>query len=130
MTKTISVAKGLCSPARGAITGTLKPYGVKVLRISEYKDPTLDGYMHCADVTVNDKAAAWAEYLLLRSGRFQLLSKPINPDNEKWALKWNKKMPRPWIEKGCDAKPPEPKRPKQKGQTEQKGRRWWERLFE
>lgn len=104
--KTITVAKGLCSPARDAITRTLRPYGVKIRNISEYKDPALDGYMHCADVTVNDAAAAWTEYLLLRSGRFQLLSKPIDPRNEAWALKWDKKMPQQWVENGCDPKNP------------------------
>ncbi len=99
---TISVAKGLCSPARQAITGTLKPYGVVVHNVREYRDDTLSQYMNCAEVTVNSQAAGWVEYLLLRSGRFQLLSKPVNPGNEKWALKWDRKMPKPWIEKGCD----------------------------
>lgn len=104
--KTITVAKGLCSPARSAITRTLRPYGVKIHHINEYNDGEMAAYMNAADVTVNDAAAAWTEYLLLRSGRFQLLSKPIDPRNEAWALKWDKKMPQPWIENGCDPKNP------------------------
>ena len=102
--KTITVAKGLCSPARSAIMKTLTPYGIKIHGISEYDGGELKQYMQCADVTVNDRAAAWVEYLLMRSGRFQLLSKPIDARNEQWALKWDKRMPQPWVEAGCDAK--------------------------
>lgn len=114
----IIVAKGLCSPARDAVVSTLAPYGVRfsIYAYSEGPDgvnaeenkPT--AYWNVAEVTVNDAAAAWAEYLLCRSGIFTLRSKPIDARNLKWAVKWGGAMPAPWVESGCKvpSKAPQP----------------------
>lgn len=117
--KTIIVAKALCSPARDAVTRTLQPYGV-LHTIEHYADPTLNAAMQAVAVNVNDQAATWAEYLLLRSGEFRLLSTPLDSRNKQWAGQWRGKMPQPWVEKGC--KPPKPKQAAQR-------RGWFSQLF-
>ncbi len=109
----IVVAKALCTPARDAVTGVLKPYGVRFSIRSysrgpgdeELADNALDAYVSVAEVTVSDAAAAWAEYLLRRSNQFILLSKPIDKRNIQWAAKWNGEMPGPWVEAGCKRTP-------------------------
>lgn len=103
--KTIIVAKALCTPARDAVTRTLQPYGV-LHTIEHYPDETLSKAMQAVAVTVNDQAAAWTEYLLLRSKQFRLLSTPLDSRNKQWAGQWNGKMPQPWVESGCDPKNP------------------------
>lgn len=103
--KTIIVAKALCTPARDAVTRTLQPYGV-LHTIEHYPDATLSKAMQAVAVTVNDQAAAWTEYLLLRSKQFRLLSDPIDSRNKSWSAQWNGKMPQPWVESGCDPKNP------------------------
>lgn len=72
----------------------LEPYGVRVENL------VVDGHTtgSKAQITVSDAAAEWAEYLVLRSGRFGLLSGPLNPKNVKWAAKWHT-MP---AQKGCN----------------------------
>jgi hypothetical protein len=67
---------------------------------------------------VNDDAARWAEYLLLRSNHFHLLSRPIDARNERWAIKWSGRMPQPWVEAGCKMK-----------RQEQPKRAWWNRFI-
>lgn len=109
----IVVAKGLCSPARAAVISTLAPYGVR-FSIHSYSEgpnginaeenvPT--AYWNVAEVTVSDQAAAWAEYLLCRSQQFTLCSKPIDPRNLKWAVKWDGAMPAQWVDAGCKVSP-------------------------
>ena len=105
-TETILVAKPYCTPARQTITGIFNHYGVKLLGLKEkltYENdiPALIE----ATVTVSSKQAVWAEYLLLRSQKFMLMSKPKNKRNLEWASKYNV-MPESWngkplIEKGC-----------------------------
>lgn len=107
--KEIVVAAGLCVPMRERIARTLAPYGVvHEARNGGWLDacggPTIDPNFARVDtgvVLVRDQAAAWAEYLLLRSGRFRLLSSPLDPRNARWALQWGGAMPRPWVEAGC-----------------------------
>ena len=105
-TETIVVAKPYCTCARQTITGIFNQYGVKLLGLKEkltYVDniPALIE----ATVTVSSKQAVWAEYLLLRSHKFMLMSKPKNARNLEWATKHNV-MPESWngkplIEVGC-----------------------------
>ena len=135
MTKKIIVAKGLCSPARDAVTATLRPYGVRFVLhtyseraggiIDEDNKPGAD--WNVAEVTVSDQAAAWTEYLLCRSGIFWLRSKPIEPRNLRWAQRWEGKMPQPWIEPGCKHKQPSRLQPPARRQPTR--RPWWQRLF-
>lgn len=112
MTTKIVVAAAMCTPTRTHVKTALQPYGVKFRIGGEYlgdyagqwvKDG--DGaYLMVAEVEVNDQAAKWAEYLMLRSGKLQLVSKPLDRRNLKWALQWGGAMPRPWVEAGCDVK--------------------------
>lgn len=108
--KRIRLIAGMCAPIRDRVALTLAPYGVVyAVEGATWLDtnglPTDDLRLARADscaVTVRDQAAAWAEYLLLRSGRFRLLSTPLDPRNERWAVQWRGTMPRPWVESGCD----------------------------
>lgn len=63
-----------------------------------------------AKVTVSAQAAAWAEYLLLRTGELHVLGNYANRRNENWAKKhggvmptaWmDRRNPAPWLEPGC-----------------------------
>lgn len=133
--RTITVAKPFCSPARNIITAAFAPYGVKCHRITErtklislhdfarrmkvelrthenlkYGPTAAPAFLPMAivaDVTVNEKAAAWAEYLLLRTGLLYVPGKYQNPRNEQWAAQHNGRMPpawdngTPWIEASC-----------------------------
>ncbi len=98
MSKTIRVARGLCSPLRDDVLTALKPFGVRVLNITAWGEghwhipcpdwapfPDADIWVrkHICDVTVSDAQAAWAERLLWKSGKCDLESKPLNP-----SLKW------------------------------------------
>lgn len=129
--RTITVAKPYCSPARQIITGALQPYGVKMYRYNEAvkmvgpreairgllvssgdlgetlsaMDPLPSAQV--AEVTVSEKAAAWAEYLMLRTGKIYVVGRYVNKRNAEWASchggqmppRWNKDQP--WIEKSC-----------------------------
>lgn len=130
-TRTITVAKPYCSPARHLVTGALQPYGVRIYDLHEYTkrvgiraalqqyglDPkafdqgerkfdTLPLAQVC-EVKVAEKAAAWAEYLLLRTQQLWIVGKHINQRNAEWAAKHQGVMPPAWadgkpmIETGC-----------------------------
>lgn len=133
-TRTLTVAKPYCTPARSIITGALNPYGVKVHSINEHcklvslRDfarrmkvelrthenlkygAAAPGFLPSAwvaQVTVNESAAAWAEYLLLRTGLLYVPGQYVNRRNEQWAEKHGGAMPpqwnneQPWIELSC-----------------------------
>lgn len=118
--KKIVVAQGACAPIRNTITGTLRPYGVQH-RVIAWQDHEALAWAQVASVHVSDRAAKWAEYLLLRSGRYRLVSKPLDPRNERWAVQWNGRMPQPWVEAGCKVQ--------RKEQPDQPKRRaWWQRF--
>lgn len=127
--RTITLAKPYCTPARNIITSTFQQYGVKLYGYKEYPkmagvrgmlkqlrlDPsTFDGGMpvalpiaQIAEVTVSAKAAAWSEYLLLRTGQLYVPGQYVNRRNAEWAAKHGGVMPpawsegKPWIEKSC-----------------------------
>ena len=101
MTTRIVVAAAMCTPTRTHVKNALQPYGVKFRIAGEY---TAGAYLMVAEVDVNDQAAKWAEYLMLRSGKMQLISKPLDRRNLQWALQWGGAMPRPWVEAGCNVK--------------------------
>lgn len=128
-TRTITVAKPFCTPCRHIVTGTLSPYGVRVYSYSEAARmanpltvlrmttkiagdaglnlPNALPIAQVAHVTVSEAAAAWAEYLLLRTGQLYRVGGYINRRNEVWAARHGGRMPpawnegRPWIEKSC-----------------------------
>lgn len=112
-TETIVVAKPLCQPSRPLIQDIFKTYGVKLIDYHEkFEQVKHDGELINALILsyckVSSKQAVWAEYLLLRSHKFMLWSKPKNEKNLEWANRHNV-MPSAWngkplIEKGC--KPP------------------------
>lgn len=104
--ETIIVAKPYCSPARPIVEEIFKTYGVKLLGYRDRLEyigsiPSI----HKARITVSSKQAVWAEYLLLRSNKFMLMSKPKNKRNLEWAKK-HSAMPESWngkplIERNC-----------------------------
>lgn len=133
-TVTLTVAKPYCMPARSIIRNALEPYHVKIFRISEtthrislsdwgrrmeIENRTMENLKYgpaavmwlpiaiVARVTVRRKAAAWAEYLMLRTGKLYVRGEYFEPRNAEWARKHGGKMPpkwdegEPWIEKGC-----------------------------
>lgn len=133
-TRTITVAKPYCAPARNIITGALQPYGVKIHAISERTEKAeLRGFLRrmkveartwdnlqygpgaviwlpmaiVAEVTVNEAAAGWAEYLLLRTGKLYVPGRYVNSKNAEWAERHGGQMPpawndrKPWIESSC-----------------------------
>lgn len=130
-TRTLTVAKPYCSPARDIITGALQPYGVKILDFEEkvktasvrgmarqlgLSSDAFDASMRVplpmaqvATIKVTAKAAAWAEYLLLRTGKLYVVGSYQNPRNEAWARQHGGVMPTAWhdnkpmIETGCKA---------------------------
>lgn len=116
----------MCTPTRVHVKTALAPYGVAFRIDGEYLGDyrgawvrdSAGAYLMVAGVLVSDRAAKWAEYLMLRSGKLQLVSRPLDRRNLKWALKWNGAMPRPWVEAGCTWSPATAKR-----------RPWWQRLF-
>lgn len=128
-TRTITVAKPYCSPARHIVTGALEPYGVKVYGYEEaprmtspldvlkmtsripgtsgLKIPNALPIAQVATVTVSEAAAAWAEYLLLRTAKLYRVGPYINKRNQQWAAQHGGQMPpawdkgQPWIERSC-----------------------------
>lgn len=120
-TREIIITKGWCIPARGPVLTALNPYGVDVVDVSEeiISDWSGNALYIEARIRVREPQAAWAEYLLLRSGKFILISAPINRRNREWARRHNGVMPtpwslnaQPWIESGCTKST---KQPAQKG---------------
>ncbi|MGE3487943.1 MAG: hypothetical protein AB7L09_24750 [Nitrospira sp.] len=134
-TTTLHIAKPYCMPSRPIITKALQPYGVKVWGIHEQVHKIslrdclrrmrvelrtfdnlkfgpagviwLPAAWH-AEVVVNEAAAAWAEYLLLRTGKLYVPGAYQNPRNQQWAAQHGGKMPpawkdgkAPWIETNC-----------------------------
>lgn len=125
-TRTITVAKPACTPARSIITATFQKYGVKLYGLTEQTrvisaaawarqqgikadipaEKTLP-VATVATVTVSADAAAWAEYLLLRTGKLYCPYGYVNRKNEAWAAQHGGRMPpawnsgAPWIEKDC-----------------------------
>jgi hypothetical protein len=87
MTTTIQVSRGLCAPLRDDVLTALKPFGVRVLKISARGEghwhipcpdwapmPDNDPWVrkHIVDVTVSDAQAKWAERLLWQSNKMML----------------------------------------------------------
>ena len=98
MTKTLDIGWGVCAPLRYPkhVAPLLEPYHVNVLNWTEYEEP---GIGTGVKITVSDAAAKWAEYLICRSGKFSLISEPLEPKNIEWARKWQN-VP---VQRGCDA---------------------------
>lgn len=113
-TRTITVAKPYCTPARDGVMTALNSYGVVIHDFSESTEShkilgKLVPMLQVAEVTVSAQAASWAEYLLLRSGKFRIYGKYQDKRNEAWASRHGGQMPpawekgKPYIESGCAA---------------------------
>jgi len=117
-TETIAVATAICTATRTKITGVLSPYHVRHEISHEYivRD-TSTGFPLYGVATIRvkrGKVAIWAEYLLLRSGKFIVTSRPKHPKNAAWAKKHDGLLPTPWdarseksamVEKKCKHDP-------------------------
>ena len=126
----IIVSQGMCSPIRPQVMTALKPYGFNPLHVEAYAQSddgqrAKDGAVligndrplcNVAEITVSDAAARWCEYVLLRSHKFQLMSRPLDTRNETWAAKWNT-LPRAWTQAGCSTQAPAPQRQRRPQRT-------------
>jgi len=130
----VMVAAHVCTPVRDKITGTLDPYrvqyrGLKTWSVwqdgstgkdGDYMRSGKDGQEYASrfvgTLRVRKEAVKWAEYLLVRSGQFELLHTPYTPKYRQagWAARdewpatdesaakrcgsdeWKKQMPKPW----------------------------------
>lgn len=129
-TRTITVAKPYCTPCRHIVTATFQRYSVKLYSYSEAARmvnpltaikmtskiagdggltiPNTLPVAQMAKVTVSEAAAAWAEYLLMRTGTLYVVSPYVNRRNEQWAAQHEGRMPpawyegKPWIEHSCN----------------------------
>ena len=117
----IIIAGPYCTPLRNQILTGLRTFGVTSARITDayvlFPDgtPAPEGSTGTGKngdwptrqiyhIRVRAKAAAWAEYLLLRTGKYELLSRPLESRNERWAAKWGGAMPQPWAVGDCASK--------------------------
>jgi hypothetical protein len=114
-TRTIVVAQGMCSPIRNQVLTLLNPYGVVIHGLDTYSISSrgrgADGATYAkgqyvqanvAELTVSDQAAKWVEYLICRSKKFRLMTKPLDARNQIWAEKWDT-LPKKWQQNGCTA---------------------------
>mgnify|MGYP000852514489 CR=1 FL=1 len=128
----IIVAAGLCSAIRPKLLTALPPERYPNIKITAWgeghwhipcpdsqvfpdADPWVKRHIAHIDVTGAPSFAAWVEYVACRAinadngrtGTMYLMSRPLNPDNLKWAAKWNT-LPAPgeWKQAGCKHKPP------------------------
>lgn len=101
-----TVQKPYCCPCRDIVMTALNTYGVKVhdyresLEWVEFNACELPAF-HTATFKVSSRQASWAEYLLRRTQRLMITHGSVDGRNEAWAMKWEGKMPKPWIEKSC-----------------------------
>lgn len=130
-TTELTFAKPWCTPSRDIIEPVLAKYGVKVYSFSEaakmanplmvlkmsrrisgdlpFPLPNALPIAQIAKITVSSEAAAWAEYLLLRTGQLHRVGGYVNRRNEQWAAKHGGQMPpawnegKPWIESSCSS---------------------------
>ena len=122
-THTFLVQKAFCCQPGPIIEQALQTYGVKILKLGPCKvvkmsmaeavnmnristlDPEkanlmLPLAMQC-EVTVKQKQAEWAEYLMERTKRLYVVKGNLNSRNRDWARAHDGVMPRPWIESDC-----------------------------
>ena len=128
----IMIAQGICSPMRPKVLATLAPYGFRAVTVTAWaqdedganrrSDDDSLAPLHVCVVSVNRQAARWCEYVLLRNKLFRLMSRPLDPRNQKWAARWNT-LPRAWRQEGCKVKLPE------KSIKPQPQRNWLDWLF-
>lgn len=98
---------GYCTPKRSVLTGLFKKYGIKGAHVTEELEKNAEGYplFYYLTATVNTTQARWAEYLILRSGKFTITNALYDERNRQWANKGG--MPKawsegkPWIETSC-----------------------------
>lgn len=129
---TIIVAAGLCSAIRPKLLTAFPEKRYPNVRITAWGEghwhiPCPDSQVfpdddiwvkrHIAHIDVQGAPsfAAWVEYVACRAitadngktGTMYLMSPPLNPDNLKWAAKWDT-LPEPgeWRQAGCKHKPP------------------------
>ncbi len=141
---TIVVAAGLCSAIRPKLLTALPPEQYPSVRITAWGEghwhipcpdmtvfPDSDIWVkrHIARIEVNGDItfAKWCEYVICRliateagkeksqqTGYLYLMSKPLEPRNERWAAKWDT-LPAPgdWKQGGCKNVIPKQKGAKQ-----------------
>ena len=127
---TIIVAAGLCSAIRPKLLTAFPPERYPSIAITAWGEghwhipcpdsqvfPDADVWVkrHIAHIDVNgdESFAKWAEYVVCRliatdGGTMRLMSRPLEPRNQKWAARWNT-LPTAgeWRQAGCKHKPPQ-----------------------
>ena len=104
---TIIVAAPQCTPARywqTKVEGQLAEYGADKAGLRVSAEEVEKSYIRIT-VKVSDAYAKFAEYTLLRFG-YQQMSRPINPQNQKWAQRYLDLAAAgaSWQEAGCAKK--------------------------
>jgi len=100
---TLKFTAAYCTPARHWLPDILAPYKVKnvVVRDKNMSDDYGNMWQD-VEVDVNKQAAAWAEYLLLRSKKLVPNGKLFEAKNEGWAARRDD-MPKAWTDGSCEA---------------------------
>lgn len=119
---TLKFTAAYCTPARHWLPDILAPYKVKnvVVRDKNMSDDYGNMWQD-VEVDVNKQAAAWAEYLLLRSKKLLPNGKLFENKNMEWAARRDD-MPKAWTDGTCEAalKQTGKKPAREKGKTKNK----------
>ena len=100
---TLKFTAAYCTPARHWLPDILAPYKVKNVVVRDKNQSDDYGNMwQDVEVDVNKQAAAWAEYLLLRSKKVVPNGKLFKDENLAWAARRND-MPKAWTDGSCEA---------------------------
>lgn len=100
---TLKFTAAYCTPARNWLPDILAPYKVKNVVVRDKNQSDDYGNMwQDVEVDVNKQAAAWAEYLLLRSKRVVPNGKLFEDKNREWAARRDD-MPKAWTDGSCEA---------------------------
>jgi hypothetical protein len=100
---TLKLTAAYCTPARNWLPDILAPYKVKNVVVRDKNQSDDYGNMwQDVEVDVNKQAAAWAEYLLLRSKKLVPNGKLFEEKNMEWASR-RETMPKAWTDGSCEA---------------------------
>lgn len=99
---TLKFTAAYCTPARNYLPDILKPYKVQNVVVRDKLCSDSEGNKwQDVEVDVNRQAAAWAEYLLLRSKKLVPNGNLFEDKNREWAAR-REDMPKAWTDNTCE----------------------------